>query len=70
VAKKISDEERIVRFFMVQPPAECALMQKTITHILANRNDITQPVKKERKKRASRGAAPELPLAAGGASGG
>jgi len=59
--KRISDEERIIKFFMTQPPAECALMQKTIASILANRTDITQPAKKERKKRASQGS-PALPL--------
>lgn len=62
MAKRITDEERIIKFFMTQPPAECALMQKTITSILANRTDITQPAKKERKKREPK-STPALPLA-------
>lgn len=49
--KKISDDERIVKFFMTQPPGECALMQRTIAHILANRTDIAPAAKKERKKK-------------------
>lgn len=60
MAKKISNEERIIQYFMKEPPAECALMQKTITHILANRNDVVPPEKKARKKRAPKNEQPAL----------
>lgn len=59
---RLSDEGHMIRFFMTKSGPECELMLSNLKSILANRSDITQPVKKERKKRAPK-AEPGLPLA-------
>lgn len=58
--QRLSDEGHMIRFFMTKSGPECELMLSNLKSILANRTDITQAVKKERKRRESKVEAPTL----------